>query len=486
MLRRTRHSSLSTAATAAGSTSSRRSRCLGFISPRTATLLLALLGVIAHLQTFRNLAVLHDSFPHVPKLREVGGPSQHQHHQGTETSHLSTTFSAASISPEGLPSYPPSSPAHDLAEEYLASVRPSRWFNLLPKRPWGEDQRNDVGSNGNGVHSSPEEVAIWRAQQRGQDEERKSWELARRLTKIMRVYAFLSAMACMLGVYGVLKSKLGATRIFVISSFLDVFLFALSLVSFCIIITYPGVRAMLCEQISSGEIHAFLSYMHGANEDAAVAATSSAAAAGASSRLPDTSTVSSLTSAAAALVIAPVTDDTDAPTATSAALQPAARILSYATGPLWKRAFSSATANADGSSFAHIYWWDTLLDDMLENESCDDIFISVLVPLGLVVCLTYLAFRIHFLFVIRSYYTNLLRNRAGYYLCPPSASSTSSSDTGSNSNKASSNSQRLHTIDAKPLRKYSSSSSSSSTVVETNGGMGRSKLAEKLYTDKMA
>jgi hypothetical protein len=324
-------------------------------------------------------------------------------------------------------------------------------------------------------------MAIWRAQQAGQDEERRSWETARRLTTIMRVYAFLSALACMLGLYGVVRSSLGATRMFVVSSFLDVFLFALSLVSFCIIITYPGVRAMLCEQISSGELHSFLSYMHGANHDAAKAADAT------SQLAPTSSPIVQLTSSAAALVIGSsggqmTVVEKRTSSAAAAALEPAARFISYASGPLWKRALA-ATSN-ESSSLTHIYWWDTLLDDMLENESCDDIFISVLVPMGLIVCLTYLALRIHFLFVIRTYYTDALRNHAGYYLCQSSSSGNSSCSEG-NAKIKHGGAKTLHTIDEKPARKYSSSSSSSSTVIEI-ANVGRSKLAEKIYTDKMA
>ena len=50
-------------------TNTARSRCFGLVSSRIATLLLALFGLIAHMQTFKHLEVLYDSFPQVPHTR---------------------------------------------------------------------------------------------------------------------------------------------------------------------------------------------------------------------------------------------------------------------------------------------------------------------------------------------------------------------------------------------------------------------------------
>lgn len=201
-----------------------RSRCLGLIAPRTATLLLALLGVVAHMQTFRHLEVLYDSFPQVPRPRvgpsgsrhEPGYSVQHSKHPHAQPAvssyvaldstsdrhHIANAIAAAFHGSQRLPaSQTDSAKVADAtavsglttSEDLLAMVKPTRWFNLLPKRPWSEEK------------PTPEEAAIWRAQQAGQDEERKSWEAARRLTKVMRFYALLSAVASLFGVYGVLK-----------------------------------------------------------------------------------------------------------------------------------------------------------------------------------------------------------------------------------------------------------------------------------------
>jgi hypothetical protein len=53
-----------------------------------------------------------------------------------------------------------------------------------------------------------------------------------------------------------LQSSLLATRIFVLSSFLDLFLFTLSLFSLLLLCTYPEIRSNLCELFSSGTLAA--------------------------------------------------------------------------------------------------------------------------------------------------------------------------------------------------------------------------------------
>ncbi|PWN34861.1 uncharacterized protein FA14DRAFT_110662, partial [Meira miltonrushii] len=208
-----------------------------------------------------------------------------------------------------------------------------------------------------------------------QDEERKSWEAARILTTIMRIYSIISALACVFGVYGVVKSNLLATRLFFVSSFIDLFLFTLSVMSLCVIVTYPEVRAMLCEQISSGELHSLLNYMRVTDS---------------SSSFDSSTTKASVTLSDSANTVLP-----------------AANFISRSASAFWKRA--SVSDGSNGNSSGHVYWWDMLFDDMLENESCDDIFLSVLVPIGLFACLAYIAVRIHFLIVIRAYYTSLIR-----------------------------------------------------------------------------
>lgn len=204
-------------------------RCFGFISARTATLLIAFAGCIVQLHTFTYLDVLRDSFPQIPKARwpaatpaadirqsssvgrhtfgwvrptsvivldsEVTGP-------GIDRPFDKQQRPGPSVPPTRLP-YPdavaPSLPDFDSAGEFSSSdwpssaARPTRWFNLLPTKQTPDASEDD---------------ATWRAQLASQDEERRSWQAARLATSVIRVYAFLGALACAMGVYGVLRVRM--------------------------------------------------------------------------------------------------------------------------------------------------------------------------------------------------------------------------------------------------------------------------------------
>lgn len=473
-------------------TSTARLRCFGLISSRVATFLLALFGLIAHMQTFKHLEVLYDSFPQIPQTRNgvlpisasftfwsdpknengnhgprpstsirpsipanvvldsemdmLNNDQQSRIDRGKSHSMIKENAEIHSDTPaplswsayEGTSSTTVQKAKNVAASSIISSedlikmVKPTRWFNLLPKRPWTEGK------------ATPEEAAIWRAQLKDQDEERKSWDAARTLTTIMRIYSIASALACLIGVYGVVRSNLFATRLFFVSSFVDLFLFTLSIMSLCVIVTYPEIRAILCEQISSGELHSLLNYMRGIDSKALSS----------SSSLEDHTNEASIALSDSANTILP-----------------AANFISRSASLLWKRASNLDKAN--GNSSNRVYWWDTLIDDMLENESCDDIFLSVLVPIGLIACLSYIALRIHFLIVIRAYYTSLIRHSVGLYL-EPSPTNKNAKD------------NHLFPLCEKG-RKYSTSSSSSSTAVEFgNSRSNASLLSEKVLNEKLA
>lgn len=67
-------------------------------------------------------------------------------------------------------------------------------------------------------------------------------------------------------------------------------------------------------------------------------------------------------------------------------------LLGHAASTFWKRTMSKAT-NATTDSLPHTYWWDSMLDNLLEYENCDDVLESVIIPLGLIISLVYLALR---------------------------------------------------------------------------------------------
>lgn len=198
-----------------------------------------------------------------------------------------------------------------------------------------------------------------------------------------------------------------STRIFVLASFLDVFLCALSLLSLSLLATYPEVRALACDQVSSGEIHALLAFFRGSGSPA-------------SSSSPSSSRMA----------------------AHSLSLGPSPPSTSNTAAAFVDNLFRRASHGQSSASTADVgtVWWDALMDNVFASENCDEVFATTVVPLILVFSLIYLALRwvqlylfpglifftgkltltrthsIHFLFVIHRYYVSLLRDRMGLFL----------------------------------------------------------------------
>lgn len=128
-----------------------------------------------------------------------------------------------------------------------------------------------------------------------------------------------------------------------LSSTLDLFLCALSLVSFGIIVTYPSIRALISEELSN------------------------------------TSTV---------ILDLDETSSHNLRSSTGPVL-----LLGRAASTFWKRTMSDSNGGSGGDSLSSAYWWDSLLDNVMESENCDDVLESVLIPIGLVASLIYLALR---------------------------------------------------------------------------------------------
>lgn len=225
----------------------------------------------------------------------------------------------------------------------------------------------------------------------------------------------------------IFQANLLSLRIFLLSSVLDTIFFALTVVSIGILITYADIRSLMCEQIASGEVHALLAYLRGANRGHATPAPPDD---------PTYVTAAAPTPAAseAGGMARPMSNGSmpmarRAPSMSVATL-PAMSLISQASSNLWKRALGAGTATDDEATASSFTWWDSMLDNLLDNESCDEIFASLLVPLGLLLSLLYLAIRIHFVIVIRAHYTAVLRSHMGFFLCPSSAN-TATGDSGS-------------------------------------------------------
>lgn len=84
-----------------------------------------------------------------------------------------------------------------------AATKPVRWFNLLPSKFQQIDGKGATINLPLAGNAYMEED--WKARQRDQEEDRKSWEAARTLTKVVRIYALLCAITCLCGVLGVIR-----------------------------------------------------------------------------------------------------------------------------------------------------------------------------------------------------------------------------------------------------------------------------------------
>jgi hypothetical protein len=363
MLNPSRHRSLLTPSMASSSSSKRGISCLGFISPRSATLLLALFGLIAHIQQFNYLGILHDTFPHVPKVRSIASTSttiettRPSLISGGANVVLDSEVVAAEEEQASRIETQTQSLVNDITDSVKSNAstsvwkdaavkRPIRWFNLLPSRyQQPSDNNNKTPTSGGASIAYTAMDQDYKARQRDQEADRKSWEAARTLTRAIRWYAAMCAFAALCGVIGVIRSNLFCTRIFVLVSTLDLLWCALSLISLGIIVTYPNIRSLICEELS--------------NTSTVILDL-------------DQSSGNNLRSTTGPVML-----------------------LSRAASTFWKRSSSSLEASVPNpaDTLSSGYWWDSLLDNILENENCEDVLESVLLPLGLVACLIYLALR---------------------------------------------------------------------------------------------
>lgn len=211
-------------------TSSRRVTCLGFISPRSAALLLAVFGLLAHIQQINYLNVLYDTFPHVPNLKSVNVPLSSTS-LSTGTLEKDSTYSQAMLSANVVLDSEVNNNTINSNNtkasfwKEAAAIRPVRWFNLLPSRYQQSDANKSMITAVSSSSSSSSSTTTtttnagssafveqdWKARQRDQEEDRKSWEAARTLTKVVQLYAVLCAFTCICGIVGVIRVSLDIT-----------------------------------------------------------------------------------------------------------------------------------------------------------------------------------------------------------------------------------------------------------------------------------
>lgn len=356
-------------------TSSTGSGLFGCISPRTATLAIALLGIIIHLNTYSWLGALSLSLPDVPERAASGPPPgsaafvpspEHFAKSAARPDQLIdlNAFAQAATNDINAANPNPANNKNVYLPEWVAEAKAylkAQGLNFVPTQANGEAEANKsttTNSKSSEMPAFDATVGYQVMDDGAEDVERMQWDALRLVIGTLRWYILLSVICCCAGVVGVLRSQLLLSRLFVIHSFLDFLLSTLSLFALAIVCTYPSVRAHLCDEFGSGELQAWLS----------------------SSKLSKLSSSSGPSNAQA---------------------------LISTSHPSNGLPSSDVTGSASG--------WDTLLDGVFASENCEESFRSTLVPMLMVFGLFFTAVRLQCFFLVQRFYTTLLRSKVYQY-----------------------------------------------------------------------
>lgn len=255
------------------STSSSSSGFFGCISPRSATLAIAILGIIIHLNTYSWLGALTSSLPDVPERAQGPPPPASAAFVPSPDKFVNSAAKAGQLA--NLEAYAHAGSADGAGEKHV----------YLPE--WVAEAKaylkaqglSEIPTQGNpavteAIKSTPNSRPVDAVHHNdaadpaidfqvlddgAEDVERMQWEALRLVIGTLRWYIVLSVVCCCAGVIGVLRSQLLLSRLFVIHSFLDFLLSTLSLFALAIVCTYPSVRAHLCDEFGSGEVQAWFS-----------------------------------------------------------------------------------------------------------------------------------------------------------------------------------------------------------------------------------
>lgn len=364
------------------SASSSSSGLLGWISPRTATLAIAVLGIIIHLNNYSWLGTLSSTLPDVPERGLTASPLPPASVAFVPSADRFSNSTAKADQLIDLDVYAKQAAADGTANnrvylpEWVAEAKAylrAQGLSFVPT-PGNEGSGNPkTNANGRASEASapsryndasdPSGISYQVIDDGAEDVERMQWDALRLVIGTLRWYILLSVICCCAGVVGVLRSNLLLSRLFVIHSFLDFLLSTLSLFALAIVCTYPTVRAHLCDEFGSGEVQSWF--------------TSSKAG-----RIAGSSTNS-----AQALV-------------NGAASSHSARIARSGTG-------SDVTVDASG--------WETFLDGVFASENCEESFRTTVVPLLMVFGLFFTAVRLQCFFLVQRFYASLLRSKVYQY-----------------------------------------------------------------------
>ncbi|KAF6767382.1 hypothetical protein PSEUBRA_004456 [Kalmanozyma brasiliensis GHG001] len=335
-----------------------------WVSPRTATLAIAMLGIIIHLNTYSWLGSLSASLPDVPERGSGQAPPASAAFvpSADRFSHSAAKFDrlidlAAAVDSEGsanknvyLPEWVAEAKAYLKAQGLSFVPRQGEPHAESLPNPVGSVKAKDVVPDRRFEAPDPTSASFHYLDDGAEDIERMQWHALRLVIRTLRWYILLSVVCCCAGVVGVLRSNLLLSRLFVVHSFLDFLLSTLSLLALAIVCTYPTVRAHVCDEFGSGELQAWLS-------------------------LPR----------AAALPQSP-----SSPTQSSGG----------AGSP-------DVTLTAPG--------WEAMLDGVFASENCEESFRTTLVPLLMAFGLFFTAVRLQCFFLVQRFYATLLRSKVYGY-----------------------------------------------------------------------
>lgn len=355
---------------------------LGCMSPRTATIALAILGILFHINAFSWLGTLSTSLPDGPENQLLRPPIPFSGKYANSAARVdelinlgiydSTRDELAIKSPSNpnLPAWIAEAKAY-LKAQGLSFIPTSGHAADTSGSKTGQAAQKWTPPGRHTPSSTPttDPLDYQTIDDGGEDVDRMQWDALRTVIGTLRWYVLISALCCIAGVVGALRYQLLLSRLFVIHSFLDLLLSTLSLLALAIVCTYPTVRAHLCDEFGSGEIQSWFSHSSPAVSHFRSAGTSAGQNLGSSA-----STLS--------------------------------------TG-LGKDMHVAASG------------WETVLDGVFGSENCEESFRTSVVPVFMLCGLLYTALRLQCFFWIQRFHASLLRSKLHQYGYAATSSSSS-------------------------------------------------------------
>lgn len=341
----------------------------GRMSSRTATVLLAILGIVFYVQAFTWLGSVSSSLPDGMEGQKAFVPSAFSAKYAHSAARMDQLMELGPPDPidganvksgannPNLPAWIAEAKAY-LKAQGLSFTPTAAQAHIEHKiSPLGSASDNAPSTDPLEYHPRPSDGA--------EDGDRMQWDTLRAVIGALRWYVVVSTVCCIAGVIGAMRAQLLLSRLFIIYSFLDLLLSTLSLLALAIVSTYPTVRAHLCDEFGSGEVHSWFSH----------------------TSTPASQFRSVGTSAGQILGL---TSDNG---------------VSLKTGGPMISAGLGKDLHASSSG------WETVLDGVFGTENCEESFRTTVVPIFMLCGLLYTALRLQCFFLVQRFHASLLRNK---------------------------------------------------------------------------